>query len=233
MPTIAVNDIQMYYEIHGKGKPLVLIGGLSIDLSDLESISHWLAQNYQVLVFDNRGAGRTEKPDIPYSIEMMAQDTEALLGALAIERASILGISMGGRIALEFALQHPESVEKLLLVSTSARVIKTRKRTWRFRLLSLVASIPIFSKYPQPRYAFLRQLQASGDYNCTDRLQELHISTLILHGQRDQSAPYPLAEELHAGIQGSHLMSFQGGHLFFLFRERQPFLNATAAFLGS
>lgn len=234
MPTIPVRDIQMYYEIHGEGQPLVLIGGLAMDLSECESITRWLAQKYRVIVFDNRGVGRTEKPDIPYSIEMMAEDTEGLLRALAIERASILGISMGGRIALAYALQHPESVEKLILVSTSARVEHTRQRIWRLRLLSLVSSVPLFrSKYPQPRYAFLRQLQASGDYNCADRMHELHMPTLIMHGKNDQTAPYRLAEEMHAGIPGSQMYPFQGGHIFFLISERQRFLEATADFLGS
>jgi 3-oxoadipate enol-lactonase len=234
MPTIKVHDIHMYYEIHGEGKLLVLIGGLASDLSELESISRWLAQKYRVLVFDNRGAGRTDKPDIPYSIEMMAEDTEELLKALAIERAAILGISMGGRIALELALQHPERVEKLILVSTSAKVWQNGKRRWRLRLLSFLFSAPIFKgKYPQPRYAFLRQLHASGSYNCTDRLHELHIPTVILHGKKDQSAPYALAEEMHNGIQGSHMLTFKGGHLFFLISERQQFLDASAKFLES
>lgn len=234
MPTIKVNDIHMYYEIHGEGKPLVLIGGLGIDLSEFDGISHWLAQKYRVLAFDNRGAGRTDKPDIPYSIEMMAEDTEYLMNALAIERASILGISMGGRIALALALWHPERVEKLILVSTSARVRNIKKSIWRLRLLSLLSSAPIFrSKYPQPRYAFLRQLQASGDYNCTDRLHELHIPTVIMHGKKDKSAPYTLAEEMHAGIRGSQMIAFKGWHIFFLTSERQQFLEATAEFLGS
>jgi pimeloyl-ACP methyl ester carboxylesterase len=57
MPTVKVNDIQIYYEIHGEGKPLFLIGGLGLDLSELQSMSGWLAQRYQVIVFDNRGAG--------------------------------------------------------------------------------------------------------------------------------------------------------------------------------
>lgn len=234
MPAIKVNDIQMYYEIHGEGKPLVLIGGLASDLSEIESISHWLAQKYRVVVFDNRGAGRTDKPDIPYSIEMMTADMEELLDALAIERASILGISMGGRIALEYALRHPERVEKLVLVSTSARVMNTRKRLRRLRFLSLISVLPLFqSKYPQPRYAFLRQLRASGNYNCTARLHELHVPTAIMHGKSDQSAPYFLAEEMHAGIPGAQMLPFRGGHLFFLIRERQSFLETVAAFLGS
>lgn len=234
MPTIRVNDIHMYYEIYGVGKPLVLIGGLGIDLSEFDGISRWLAQKYRVLAFDNRGAGRTDKPDIPYSIEMMAEDTEELMNALAIERASILGISMGGHIALELTLRHPERVERLILVSTSARVRNTKKRIWRLRLLSLLSSVPIFrSKYPQPRYAFLRQLQASGDYNGSDRLHELHIPTVIMHGKKDKSAPYTLAEEMHASIPGSQMITFKGGHIFFLISEHQQFLDATAEFLGS
>lgn len=234
MPTIKVNDIHMYYEIRGEGKPLVLIGGLGLDISEIDSIIRWLAQKYRVLAFDNRGAGRSDKPDMPYSIEMMAKDTEELMKALAIERAAILGISMGGRIALDLALQHPERIEKLILVSTSARVMKTGRRFWRLRLLSLLSSIPTFrSKYAQPRYAFLRQLRASGNYNCTGRLHELHIPTLIMHGKADKTAPYMLAEELHNGIQGSQMRTFKGGHIFFLINERQQFLDATAEFLES
>jgi pimeloyl-ACP methyl ester carboxylesterase len=234
MPTIQVNDIHMYYEIYGEGKPLVLINGLGSDLSEIDRLTRWLAQKYRVLVFDNRGAGRTDKPDMPYSIEMMAEDTAQLLNALGIEQASVLGISMGGRIALALALQHPERVARLILVSTSARVSDSKKRRRWFRLLSLVSSTPIFkSKYPQPRYAFLRQLQALHNYNCTDQLDKLHIPTIIMHGKRDQSVPYLLAEEMHHRIRGSRMIPFQGGHLFFLISRHQQFLNATTEFLES
>ena len=86
MPYIKVNDIQMYYEIHGDGEPLVLIVGLGTDISEWDGIIHWLAQKYQVLAFDNRGAGRTDKPDTHYSIEMMANDTAGLMQTLGIPR---------------------------------------------------------------------------------------------------------------------------------------------------
>ncbi len=65
MPTEHVNDIQMYYEIHGEGEPLVLIGGLGTDISEWGDLIRWLAQHYRVIAPDNRGAGRTEKPDRP------------------------------------------------------------------------------------------------------------------------------------------------------------------------
>jgi 3-oxoadipate enol-lactonase len=65
MPYVRVNDIQMYYELQGDGEPLTLIVGLGTDISEWDVIIRWLANKYQVLAFDNRGAGRTDKPDIP------------------------------------------------------------------------------------------------------------------------------------------------------------------------
>ncbi len=218
----------MYYEIHGDGEPLVLIVGLGTDISEWEGIIHWLAQKYKVLAFDNRGAGRTDKPDTQYSIEMMANDTVGLMQTLGIQQAHILGISMGGRIALALALQHPKSVKKLVLVSTSARSIKN----WRRHFFGMLSSVPIFrSKYPQPHYAFMRQRQASFVYNCTDQLHELHIPTVIMHGKKDKIVPYKLAEEMHTGIKGSKMLAFAGGHIFFFMKERQRFLDAIAEFV--
>ncbi|HEY6284385.1 MAG TPA: alpha/beta hydrolase [Ktedonobacteraceae bacterium] len=228
MPYVKVNDIHMYYEIHGDGEPLVLIVGLGTDISEWDGIIRWLAEKFQVLAFDNRGAGRTDKPDISYSIEMMADDTAGLMQTLGIQQAHIVGISLGGRIALALSLRHAEYVKKLVLVSTSAR----SNKNWRRRFYGLLSGAPIFrSKYPQPHYAFKRQMQASSVYNCTDQLRELHIPTLILQGKKDKSVPYYLAEEMHSGIKGSNMLTFEGGHLFFLMRERQKFLDAVAEFV--
>ena len=149
-------------------------------------------------------------------------------GMASIQQAHIPGISMGGRIALALSLQHAECVKKLVLVSTSARSVKN----WRRRFYGILSGAPIFrSKYPQPHYAFQRQLQASSTFNCTDTLHELRIPTLIMHGKKDKSAPYVLAEEMHAGIEGSKMLTFAGGHIFFLMRERQQFLDAIVEFL--
>ena len=97
MPTVKVGDLDMYYELHGEGEPLVLIGGLANDLSEWEWMVQRCAETHRVLAFDNRGAGRTGKPDIPYSIEMMAADTAGLMAALDIGGATVLGVSMGGK----------------------------------------------------------------------------------------------------------------------------------------
>lgn len=227
MPTTHVNDIDIYYELQGEGEPLVFIVGLGTDISEWERIVGGLAQHYHVLAADNRGAGRTDKPDMPYSMEMMADDTAGLMQVLDIKQAHIVGVSMGGRVALALALKHPELVKKLVLVSTSAQV---GKRGWRFRFLEMLKPL-VKEKYPQPRYAYLRQRQASGAYNCMDRLHEVHIPTLILHGKKDIVAPYHLAEEMRAGIAGSELITFKGGHLFFFWGERQQFLDTVGTFL--
>jgi pimeloyl-ACP methyl ester carboxylesterase len=236
MPTVKVNDIGMYYELHGDGDPVVLIAGLGTSISPYMRIVRRLAQKYRVLAFDNRGVGRTDKPDTPYTIEMMADDTAGLLRALGIARADVIGVSMGGRIAMALALQHPEVVRSLVLASTSARVLRGTRTTPRFRLFKFVKWLRSGGRFlgrdPQPYYAFIRQLDASGSYDCSGRLGEIRVPTLILHGKLDRLAPYGLAEEMHAGISGSKIVEFEGGHLF-LFWESDRFADAVKEFLGS
>lgn len=120
MPKVKVGDIDVYYEVHGDGFPLVMIMGLSanIDWWDPRLIQE-TSKRYKTVIFDNRGAGRTDKPKVAYTIKMFADDTAGLMDALKIKRAHILGISMGGMIAQEFALNHPDKVERLVLCSTT------------------------------------------------------------------------------------------------------------------
>lgn len=120
MPAVRVGDINIYYEDYGKGEPLLLIAGWGTDLSC------WLPQipefstKYRVIAFDNRGAGRTDAPDELYSFRMMAEDTVGLLDAMGIGKAHILGVSMGGCIAQEIAIEHPERTKSLILAATTA-----------------------------------------------------------------------------------------------------------------
>lgn len=119
MPVEKVSDLNIYYEIHGKGEPLLLIMGYG-------AYSRWwyaqipvFSQEYQVIAFDNRGTGQSDKPDIPYIMEMMVGDTVGLLEAIGIDAAHVYGMSMGGMIAQEFALHHPDKVISLILACTS------------------------------------------------------------------------------------------------------------------
>lgn len=118
MPVKKVGDLNFYYEIHGKGEPLVLIQGLGGDMTKWFRLTPALAAECRVIVFDNRGAGRSDKPDTPYSMEMMADDTAGLMDAIGLESAHIFGISMGGMIAQHFALRHTHKVRTLMLGCT-------------------------------------------------------------------------------------------------------------------
>ncbi len=92
MPTADLGGIRLFYELHGAGRPLVLIGGLGSDVTFLHPLVGRLGASFRVLVFDNRGAGRSDKPDAAYAVEQMAADTVRLMDAVGIERASLLGI---------------------------------------------------------------------------------------------------------------------------------------------
>lgn len=120
MPTIKANGINLYYELHGSGEPLVLIMGLRRNAEWWYRQIPEFSKYFQVLAFDNRGAGRSDKPDEEYSIPLFAEDTAALMDALGIARAHVFSISMGGYIAQELALRHPRKVRSLALGCTSA-----------------------------------------------------------------------------------------------------------------
>ncbi|HUZ68900.1 MAG TPA: alpha/beta hydrolase [Candidatus Saccharimonadales bacterium] len=225
MPIQRVGDIDLYYEFHGTGDAVVLIGGLGNDITESQRLIAWLARTHRVLAFDNRGAGRTDKPDILYSIEMMAADTAGLMKALDICGATVLGISMGGKIAMELTLEHPELVTRLILVSTSAAARPDNGPT-RMEMLSFLARFVFRGKHPQPAYAQGRQRQASHAYDCTDRLDEIQAPATIMHGRNDRIVPLRRAEELRHGIAHSQLVTFRGGHLFFMRKERTWFLDS-------
>lgn len=111
----------MYYVEAGQGDPLVLIMGLGADHLAWGFQFPVFAERYRVIAFDNRGAGQTDAPDHPYTTRMMADDTVGLMDALGIERAHVLGASMGGMIAQEIALNHPDRVRSLQLHCTLGR----------------------------------------------------------------------------------------------------------------
>jgi len=119
MPVEKINETKIFYEIHGKGFPIVMISGLT-ENSDWwdERLIKELSKNWMVILFDNRGSGRSEN-DKDFTLKDLADDINFLMNFLNVDKAHILGHSMGGMIAQELVLNYPERIKKLILYSTS------------------------------------------------------------------------------------------------------------------
>ena len=118
MPTAPSNGINLYYEVHGTGPNLVLIEGLGYHTWMWYRQVPAFDAHFRTLIYDNRGVGRSDKPPGPYNHAQNAGDLAGLLDHLGWNRAHVLGVSMGGFIAQEFALAYPERLDKLVLVAT-------------------------------------------------------------------------------------------------------------------
>ena len=120
MPIAKINGININYVVQGRGEPLVMIAGFSADQNLWKSQIPAFKKQFQAVIFDNRGVGKSDKPKGPYSPRMMSEDTIKLMDYLNIKKAHILGHSMGGLIAQEIAINYPERTMKLILASTYA-----------------------------------------------------------------------------------------------------------------
>jgi pimeloyl-ACP methyl ester carboxylesterase len=116
-----VNDLEMYYEIHGEGPPLILLHGAYMTIDLMGPLLPGLAESRRVIAVEQQGHGRTADIDRPMSYEQMADDTAALARRLGLESADVVGYSMGGAAALQMAIRHPDVVRRLVVMSASFR----------------------------------------------------------------------------------------------------------------
>ncbi len=229
MPVVAVNGIGIYYESHGSGAPLVVLAGLGLDVSEMGQLTGPLAERFTVIAVDNRGAGRSDKPPGPYSIEQMAGDVAAVMSRAGLSRAHVLGLSMGGRIAMALALDHPELVDRLILIATSSRPSGAR---WLVRAGMLLADLPVLrGRHRQPRYAMKAQFGATTRFDRTSQLRLIRAPVLIIHGRSDHITPVAEAIQTHALIPGSRLLLIDGGHLAPLLGRDDRLISEITAFL--
>lgn len=229
MPHADVNGISMYYETRGSGPPVLLLPGLGLEVGEITRLLDALASRCAVTAADNRGCGRTSQPPGPYSIPQMADDAAALVERLGLSGATVLGISMGAKVALDLALRRPELVGRLVLVGAAFRARRHTPLSVRVGRIGRVLGIGA-GRSPQSVAAFDAQARASAAYDCADRLGEVRAPTLVLHGTRDRVAPLAQATELAERVPDARLVTYPGGHIAFLFSARELVAREAAAF---
>jgi 3-oxoadipate enol-lactonase len=152
MPELMIKDTKIYYELHGKeDKPVVLfLHGLGSSVQDWEFQLPAFSQDYHVLLIDMRGHGRSDKPKAQYSMAVFASDVIAVMDSLKIEKVHIVGISMGGMIAFQLAVDYPERISSLCIVNSGPAVV----------LRSLKDRIAIYSRFVIVRLMGMRKMGA-------------------------------------------------------------------------
>lgn len=210
MPTVRVNDSVLFYESHGDGPPLVFIHGLGSSAEDWENQVPFFAKNFRVITLDLRGHFRSDKPAGPYSIALLASDIAGLMRAQRTGPVHVVGLSLGGGVAFQLALDAPELVKTLTIVNSAPEMIL---RTWQqklaigmrfaiIRLFGLPRLGEILSKRLFPdddglrrtfaeRFAkndtpgYLAAFRALIGWSVTARLGEIRCPTLILTADQD------------------------------------------------
>ncbi len=227
-----VGDIKLFYEVHGEGSPVVLIPGLGADTRLFFNVVPLLAVRHKVIVLDPRGGGQSDKPTGDYSIEQMADDVAGLFGALELAHADVVGYSMGGKIALQLAAEHPELVDHLVLGATAARPLVTHRFSRRWLMMDVVSRIPMMRRADgQPSYAFEAQRRASRSFDGRPLLARVKASTLVIRARRDRIVPAMDAAELEK-ICGSSRVDLPGGHLTLVMVHGKVLAEAISSFLS-
>ncbi len=242
MPFVENLGARIHWDEEGSGAPMLLIMRLGWPSQGWHRLRPALSEKYRTIAMDNRGVGRSEVPAGPYSIAQMAADAAAVLNAARVNTAHILGVSMGGMIAQEFALQYPNKVRSLILGCTAAggpeavraeeealRVLMTRgqdadefARAINPFIYDAGTSPQIVEEDTAVRrkwYAtadgYFAQLQAVMAWEAYSRLQQIAAPTLVIHGENDRLVPAENGKRIAARIPGAKLVLIPGAsHIF-------------------
>jgi pimeloyl-ACP methyl ester carboxylesterase len=232
-------DARIWWDQDGTGDPILLVMGHAYGADMWHRTAPELAASYRVVRFDNRGVGRSSDPPGPYPVQLMADDALAVLDAASVASAHVYGVSLGGAIALQLALEHPVRVRSLILGCTAASAEGVSRGALLTRVRSLVPA-PALNRMawkllygpgtPAGRRAedqqVVRRTRCSGrgrrgqltgaaGFDVTGRLAEIRIPTLVLHGARDRIVPAASAQRLVGGIAGARLVVFpDAGHVY-------------------
>ncbi len=215
MPTKTVNQIELHYEIYGEGDPLLFIHGLGSSTQDWQNQIDYFSKKHQVILFDVRGHGQSEKPPGPYSIPVFAEDTATLIEHLNVGPLPIVGLSMGGMIALQLTIDRPDLVSRLVTVNCLPefvpRTAKERLNVWQrffvLRILGMQKIGKILSKrmFPKPEHAHIRDtfvrrwskndprayrdaMRAIVGWSIMDQIENISCPALTLASNNDYSS---------------------------------------------
>lgn len=246
MPFTSNNGVRINYEIQGEGAPVLLIPGLGGGIGQLAALSAELAKDHRVVTVDPRGAGGSDKPDLPYDGALLADDMAAVLDAAGVESAHAIGISFGGMIVQELALRHPARVASLLLASSYAASDAWSGRMWEvraglldklgmadhFRTAMLFLFSPrvfrtepeslrrleaAFAANPPNPVGYRRQLDYCAAHDARGRLKAIAAPTLVVTGGEDILATPFQGRDLAAEIPGALYREIpEAAHLFML-----------------
>jgi pimeloyl-ACP methyl ester carboxylesterase len=216
----SINGLRMYYEVHGAGRPLVLIhGGGSTAQTSFGALIPSLAKHHRIIAPEEQGHGHTADNDRPFSFEQMADDTAALLDQLGIREADVFGFSNGGRVALVMAIRHPKLVRRLVIGSSYAKRDAFPPQFWEGMEHASPDSMPAtlrdayVAASPQPDLArFVAKTKAmmlSTRDLTPEELRAIQAPTLLMIGDADVVRPEH-ALELFRMLPHAQLAVFPG-----------------------
>jgi pimeloyl-ACP methyl ester carboxylesterase len=242
MPFVENLGARIHWDEEGSGAPLLLIMGLGWSSHAWHRSRPVLSEKYRTIALDNRGVGRSEAPPGPYSIAQMAADAAAVLNAARVNTAHIFGVSMGGMIAQEFALQYPNKVRSLILGCTAAggpqavraeqevlQVLMTRGQDPDQFAKAICPFIyddgtsperieedtAVRRKWYPSADAYFAQLQAVMAWEAYSRIGQISAPTLVIHGENDRLVPPENARLISARIPGAKLVMLpKASHIF-------------------
>lgn len=241
---VIINNANLYYEIHGRGEPLLMLQGWGMDLTGWQYVLEPLSQEFQLILLDNRGTGRSEVTPGEYTTRGLADDAAGLLDHLQLDSSHVLGWSMGGMIAQELALAYPRKVKRLILSASSAKVTaKSSFIAWsnveainRRELqtsvnwqLSFCFSKAVFANeamlfeirenalnppYPVTVEGLVNQFAAVASHDRRRQLRSIKSPTLVLGAAEDGIIDTDQVKALALEIDDSQLRILPGGHMF-------------------
>ena len=253
--TITAGTIETYYDRRGDGPEVLLIAGLGDPAEAWELQLQGLSDRYTVTAFDNRGTGRVPLRDEPLSLEMLADDAAALLRALDVPAAHVMGFSMGSAIAQHLALRNPELVQSLVLCSTWGRsdaYWRAMGDSWRWMIDSAPDERSFYEAFfvwvytrrahddgtvdqiieeamafphQQPPEAMQCAIDAMRDHDLLDRLPDIAVPTLVIAGGNDIVTPPALGRQVAEAIPGARFELMEG-------EAHQPFQEVPDRFNG-